>query len=127
MDERIVEALYDRTFSEDELIKRLVSQYPNIFLELITQESPLKAYPWIRELHDFATKGQKVSYIKLLREHTGVGLKEAKDFADHIFWHYANAGFPCGSTQFLIDTDAYICEDLRKYIRPALYLLKINP
>lgn len=39
----------------------------------------------ILELADYVLKNQKLSFVKLYKDATGTGLKEAKDFADPIF------------------------------------------
>jgi large subunit ribosomal protein L7/L12 len=36
------------------------------------------------EIRDLVARGQKIQAIKLLRERTGVGLKEAKDVVDSL-------------------------------------------
>ena len=35
--------------------------------------------PWLEEVRQLKNSGKKINAIKLYREHTGVGLKEAKD------------------------------------------------
>jgi large subunit ribosomal protein L7/L12 len=38
--------------------------------------------PWLEEVRQLKNSGKKINAIKLYREHTGVGLKEAKDVVD---------------------------------------------
>lgn len=41
--------------------------------------SATQPHAWLAEVQDLVRRGKKIQAIKVYREHTGVGLKEAKD------------------------------------------------
>lgn len=68
--ERIEEKL-DRLLSQQSLSQQSLSGQD---LSRATGDEP-----WMQEVRSLLRRGQKIGAIKVYREHTGVGLKEAKD------------------------------------------------
>lgn len=42
-------------------------------------DAPVAAEPWLAEVQELRRAGKTIHAIKVYREHTGVGLKQAKD------------------------------------------------
>lgn len=63
------------------LLEFIVRQDPQV-LEVASQNVDLKPALWIKEAMNFISDNQAIQAIKLVRQATGVGLKEAKDVID---------------------------------------------
>jgi hypothetical protein len=62
----------------------LAKQNPELFCHLAAQAAPSKDNAWHKEALRFMREGNKIGAIKLCREKTGFGLREAKDIIDAI-------------------------------------------
>lgn len=65
----------------------LAKQNPELFCSLVStvsQAMPVKDNKWYKEAVQFVRGQQMVSAVKLCREKTGFGLKEAKDIIDAV-------------------------------------------
>jgi ribosomal protein L7/L12 len=60
---------------------RLAQQEPEMFLCMVDAEAN---EPWMREAMAHMRENHKVECIKVIRTRTGLGLKEAKEIADHL-------------------------------------------
>lgn len=63
---------------------QLAKQNPELFCQLVAKASPSKDHKWHKEAVSHLRAGNMVSAIKLCREKTGFGLKEAKDTMDAV-------------------------------------------
>lgn len=66
-----------KPFDVQKIAVALAKEHPEIFLKLV--EATTTVIDWRRDVVTHAYKGEAVSAIKLIRECTGFGLKEAKD------------------------------------------------
>lgn len=64
---------------------------PELFCQLAAGDD-LKICEWHREVWNLGTAGDDVGAIKVIRQHTGMGLKESKDLYDHFINSAVNAG-----------------------------------
>ena len=62
----------------------LAKQNPELFCQLVAKASPSKDHAWHRDAISHLRACHLVSAIKLCREKTGFGLKEAKDVMDAV-------------------------------------------
>jgi ribosomal protein L7/L12 len=69
-------------FDAKKIATALAKDYPEIFVKLY--EATTSVQDWHRDVITFAYQGNPVGAIKLVREHTGLGLKEAKDVVDNL-------------------------------------------
>lgn len=62
----------------------LAKQNPELFCTLAAKDAPSKDNAWHREAINHMRDNEMVTAIKMCREKTGFGLKEAKDIIDAI-------------------------------------------
>lgn len=62
----------------------LAKQNPELFCSLAAGAAPSRDNKWHKEAIQFVRGQQMVSAVKLCREKTGFGLKEAKDIIDAV-------------------------------------------
>lgn len=62
----------------------LAKQNPELFCTLAAGAAPSKDHKWHKEAINFMRDNNLVGAIKLCREKTGFGLKEAKDIIDAV-------------------------------------------
>ena len=80
------------------IVVSLAKQHPEILVEIAGRK--VSAPQWHRDVVAYALSINRVAAVKLYREHTGVGLKEALDVVNHIqnlmFQNgYAESGVDC--------------------------------
>lgn len=68
-----------------QFVFRVALAQPDVFLEL-TYSGPVSAAA-MSQIRGFIEAGKKIPAIKLYREQTGLGLKEAKDAVDTLARH----------------------------------------
>lgn len=90
----ILSSGYDATKIATELAKH----HPQIFIDLYQATiEPVEA--WMKDVVQFIAGNSMVSAIKLTREHTHFGLKEAKDICDHLRMKMKNIGYDIATTE----------------------------
>jgi len=81
-----IRALREKNINFEKVVYELAATHPKIFMELLAPKrnvfEVLKKEPWQNTVRDFLGQGMKVDAIKLARQETGLGLKEAKDVCD---------------------------------------------
>lgn len=71
----------------------LAQTNPKLFIQLVDDPNVFRPVEqWHRDVKHLTCAGRKVEAIKLIREKTGFGLKEAKDISDHLQNHFAKSG-----------------------------------
>jgi hypothetical protein len=78
-------------FDAQKIAVALAKEYPEIFVKLF--DATTRAKDWHREVITAAYQGNPVSAIKLTREFTGLGLKEAKDVVDNLRAFMSQIGY----------------------------------
>lgn len=62
--------------TKDRIINTLMKEHPNIFISIYNSAG---CTAWLDNVKELALSGKKIQAIKMYRENTGVGLKEAKE------------------------------------------------
>lgn len=71
----------------------LAQMNPKLFVQLVDNPNVFRPIEqWHRDVKHLMCDSKKIEAIKLMREKTGFGLKEAKDISDHLQNHFAEAG-----------------------------------
>lgn len=78
-----IDILMAGDFNARNIAVELAKNYPTIFVKLANGVTS-KVEQWMIDAHEFMARGAKVEAIKLIRTHTGLGLKEAKDISDNV-------------------------------------------
>lgn len=81
---KAIDILMGREVDFKSMCIELAKQNPELFCTLAAGAAPSKDNAWHREAVQFMRNGNMVSAIKLCREKTGFGLKEAKDIIDAV-------------------------------------------
>jgi hypothetical protein len=79
-----IDILMGREVDFKSMCIELAKQNPELFCTLAAKAAPSKDKAWHREAIAHMRAGEMVSAIKLCREKTGFGLKEAKDVMDAV-------------------------------------------
>lgn len=82
----VIKLIVSGEINFDAVGKILAYTHPAVFLEMLDaiKGETVNFLPWMREAVDHLLSGNKVNSIKCIRNATGLGLKEAKDVADHL-------------------------------------------
>lgn len=91
------------------IVVSLAKRHPEILVEIAGRK--VSAPQWHRDIVAYALSPNRVAAVKLYREHTGSGLKEALDVVNHIqnllFQHgHASAGVDCATPGFCTISEA---------------------
>jgi len=78
---KAIDILVGSTVDYKAICIELAKQNPELFCDLA---APSRGNSWQKEVVDLVRSNQTVSAIKLCREKTGFGLKEAKDVIDAV-------------------------------------------
>jgi ribosomal protein L7/L12 len=78
---RVIE-ITTSAFDAQKIAVALAKEYPEIFVKL--HEATTSIQNWHRDVVTAVYQGNPVAAIKLTREKTGLGLKEAKDVIDNL-------------------------------------------
>ena len=88
---RAIEITTSSQFDPRKIAIALAQVDPGLFIKLF--ETTTVVPSWQREVVALTYGSQIVSAIKLIRERTGLGLKEAKDVADNLRLHMSKNGY----------------------------------
>ena len=99
-------------YDAQKIAHALAKKHPTLFLELY-QQVAAPVLTWHKDVVQSLYAGNVVSAIKLMREKTGLGLKEAKDVCDNLRVQMAAMGYMISATGF---TAAPLNGDLTKIL-----------
>lgn len=80
---RAIDIIMEGDYDAKAVIRELVKRDPKMFCSII-DERPLAVEQWHRNVKKFMIDGSVVEAIKLLRQETKLGLREAKDIVDNV-------------------------------------------
>lgn len=83
-------------FDARKIVIALAKAHPELFVQLHRQTTTVD--PWQREVVTAVYQTNMVGAIKLTREKTGLGLKEAKDVIDNLRVYMSQNGYMMSST-----------------------------
>lgn len=89
--ERIID-VFAAGYDAQKICLMLAKRHPDIFLSM-HRETAAPVEAWHREVIQQNYAGNKVHAIKVLRERTGLGLKEAKDVVDNLTTAMSKLGY----------------------------------
>lgn len=81
----VIDVLLGGKYNAGAMIGLLAKDHPELFMQLHEKTTVVAPPPsWMKEVVTMKIAGEHVPAIKLMREHTGFGLKQAKDVCDHL-------------------------------------------
>lgn len=93
----------------------LAQSNPKLFVKLVDDPNVFKPVEdWHREVKRNMIGERKIEAIKLIRNMTGFGLKEAKDISDHLQNYFAKHGL-CRPYEFSCSVEALNAEQKEVY------------
>jgi ribosomal protein L7/L12 len=101
--QRVID-ITSKPFDAQKVAVALAKEHPEIFLKLV--EATTVVVDWHRDVVTLAYQSAAVSAIKLIRERTGFGLKEAKDVYDMLRSFMSQAGYMIGTRDATVYTVA---------------------
>lgn len=91
--QKAIDVLMNENIDYKKVCIALAQTNPKLFIKLVDDPNVFKPVEeWHREVKRHMIGVRKVEAIKLIREKTGFGLKEAKDISDLLQNHYAKQG-----------------------------------
>lgn len=92
---RAIDLLLSDQVDYKQVVVELAKKHPTIFVRLVDGSSPVTRPRWHRRVNSLIQSVRKIDAIRLIREETGLGLREAKDIADNVQHELYVAGRNC--------------------------------
>lgn len=85
--------ILSKGFDATQIAYRLAKHHPAIFVEMFNMPESNDQPGWHNDVIKQIMAGNHVGSIKTIREHTGFGLKDAKDIMDNLINAMINVGY----------------------------------